>query len=502
MTARLSPDPSNGDGAFRRRCSRRQLLRLGFCAFSGGAATLLAGCQRRIIEIERLVRVEREVTRVVTEIVRETVVVKSFSTPTKETLRPLQEPKPTAPPPTELRICLSQSPFAHFAAQLVPTFEEIFAPVRVSWDPLGGWSLYGKRVLARYAAGDLGDIIEAAPGWVLAYWDAAGIIQPLDDLLAVSRLVPEGLFRGAVRACQRDGRQMALPFLADPGDSLLLGNVRMLAKAGIRTMPNWTLNDLAVVWERFSSQSKQGLAYVARPYLPVAYPLLHLFDAYLFTQDGRQVTSDWTPVVEVLSWLSGLAVSPETACGTTETPRGALEMLISGQAALSRYDFATWWTLHQEEEGLFSAVVFPSHPLTGHHASLAKGRAFCLPVSSRNKVAALEWMQFMLGREIGVQMFLGGYAPPGARAASWTDPRVLQLAPICAQLASLNDQAQAERLPKSLRVAEVYEAWNATVRSVVRQEQSIEEAVESLARRLRDLVRAREPLWNTNPTSM
>jgi len=66
----------------------------------------------------------------------------------------------------------------------------------------------------------------------------------------------------------------------------------------------------------------------------------------------------------------------------------------------------------------------------------------------------------MTGREMGVQMFLRGYAEPGCRSASWRDPRVLERCPICARVADVAETAEPERLPWNLRLAECLQAWH------------------------------------------
>ena len=137
-------------------------------------------------------------------------------------------------------------------------------------------------------------------------------------------------------------------------------------------------------------------------------------------------------------------------------------MLRTGRLAMVRHSFRSLVHLAPvaKEEGEIGAALIPKHPTTGKLGTLASGMAYCITQRTEHPSEAFQWAKFMSSREMGVQAFLGGYADPGCRPTSWKDPRILELYPICEQIADAADAAEAERLPWNLRVAECFDVWN------------------------------------------
>jgi hypothetical protein len=104
--------------------------------------------------------------------------------------------------------------------------------------------------------------------------------------------------------------------------------------------------------------------------------------------------------------------------------------------------------------------LYPAYGSEDRRASLCSGVGYCIGRKSTLAREALRWISYMCAREAGVQMFLGDYAEPGCREASWLDPRVVDRFPLCASLAELCRTAEVERAPWNLRTADCRQAWN------------------------------------------
>lgn len=85
-------------------------------------------------------------------------------------------------------------------------------------------------------------------------------------------------------------------------------------------------------------------------------------------------------------------------------------------------------------------------------------------------------------------MFLGGFADPGCRAASWKDARILERYPICAQIVSAAEVADVERLPANLRISESLEAWNDRIAPLLLGEITPEECAKQIEKHISQIL--------------
>jgi len=472
--------------------TRRGLLergaRLGLGLVSSCA---LGACGQRVIEIERIA--EREITRIVREVVRETVIVEG--TPrvviiegTPRVIERMVEKVVTASPRPEPRRITSPAPkprvnviadvtdygWTRFAMLMTPAFEDLFPNIKMRWRSLSRWDEYPQRIATLYASDQLGDLLEAPLGVLPAIWYEEQIIQPIDDIITADGFDPSGIFKGALAACLYQGKHNALPFISHAGENVLLYNKRLFDQAGIAPPDkDWTLQDLCEAGGELTEDldgdgKRDQFGYAVRYSLPGALPMLHLFGEALFSPDGRQCTIASERGVSCLRWAHDLIHTHRLAPTPAQVERGPLEMFRAGRLAMLRHTFGSLVHLLRTTQGTWEmgATLFPRHPTTGKIATLASGMAYCITRRSRCASDVFQWAKFMSSREMGVQMFLGGYADPGCRPASWKDPRILKLYPICEGIANAANDAEPERLPWNLRVAECMEVWNSELASL------------------------------------
>ncbi len=289
---------------------------------------------------------------------------------------------------------------------------------------------------------------------------------------------------------------MGVPFLCHAGENVLLYNEELFAQRELAPpAADWTLEDLEQTGQQLTRDANgdgsiDQFGYVSSPELPSAYPLLHLFDAHLFSEDGKSSTVTGDDALAFLEWAHGQRHAGQIAPTPAQIERGPLEMFRSGRAAMLRGDLRILMALERmgEDAPPTGSALLPTHPATGKEGTLAQGMAYAITRESDIPQHALQWIRFMCSREMGVQMFLGGYAEPGCRIASWSDPRVLERFPICSRIAEAAEGAESQRLPWNLRTAECLSVWNRGLRAILSNQISIEDGAERMAEEIEEIL--------------
>ena len=485
-----------------RTIPRREILKR--CAKTLGgllAPIALAGC-RRVVQVERLVPVEKEVTKIVREIVRETVIVGGtprvvIATPQVIEKQVTAEPAPH--PPGTLVIDALDYGWTQFAMQMTPAFQEVFPNIKVQWRQVSDWRDHGQAIASSYVSGIAADVVDTLPGTLPALWRSQKMVRPLDDLLETEGFDSEGIFTPALESFRVADEQVGVPFVAHPGEGLLLHRPSLFAQAEVER-PNdaWDLDDLDSVSAKFRSQADAArpavFAHAIDLRLPDAYSLLHLFGGSLLTMDGRHCLADQREATECLSWAHEQIHVKRQTPAATEMVRSRLGMFQDGRLAMMRAGlYRADLMMGQSVDGDLGVSLFPSHPMQGRRGSLLSGVGYCISSETSLASEALLWIKYLCAREMGVQMFLSRYAEPGCRVASWTDPRVLDRFPLCVQLAELCETADQERLPWNLQTGACLEAWNEAWARLYTDGRS-PEATSAAACRLMSLALEKPPL--------
>jgi len=483
----------------RGRLTRRRLLRGAALALSWAGAALLGACGQKIVEVQRIIEVEKEVTkeitRVVDRVVRETVIVAS----TPQVIEKMVEKVVTAQPPAKPRASVVAHATAYgwtvFARQMAPAFEEAYPHITIEWRSVSDWRAYPRQIAEFYAADQLGDLIEGPFGSLPAVWMQAGIIRSLDEIMAADAFDASGLFRAALRACRYQGQQIGLPFVADAGDNVLLYNQDLFQKAEAQPpSADWTLDALAragAALTRSASAEQAAVFGLGLDFaLPSAYPLLHTFDAELISEDGRQTAINNDAGVAFLRWAYEWLHQRRAAPRPAQALAGLDAMFRGGQIAMWRGSLRQLAGMQQAAAATppIGAALFPQHPATGRVGAAASGMAFCLSRRSQAPLNTFQWVKFITSQEMGVRMFLEGYAEPGCRVAAWNDPRILERYPICAALAEAADNAQVIPLPWNLRHAECLDAWNWAIRPLLTNETTPQDCAAQIARKVQQIL--------------
>ena len=454
-----------------RRLSRRDAMHMicGLPLALAGAA-LCSGCGPKVIEVERIV--EREVTKVV----RETVLVQRSPEIIEKTIQ-VEKVVTVTPAPPSTAVLLAHGMtygWTQFAMQMVPAFEEMFPHITVEWARRSDWSEYPQKIAALSASGELGDLIECPPGVLLRAWAEQDLVRGLDTLVSADTFETSGIFDSALDTCRYHNELYGLPFISHPADALLLYRREAFDRAGIEhPRQDWSLEDLSAAAQVLTADSdgdglSERFGYVLRYWGVEVLPMLHLFGAQFFSEDGVECVVDRQEAVDCLAWAYEQIHEHHSAPAPDEVMQGPLTLFSNGRAAMVRHTLRGFRDLLRlEGEAAIGALLFPQHPESGKRGTLSSGMAYCISRHSALAEQALQWIKFMSSREMGAQMFLGGYSYPGSRFASWTDARVLEVLPLCAQLADIMSEAEHPHLPWNLRLGECLEAWKRQIRPLL-----------------------------------
>lgn len=474
------------DGIPMKGLTRRHILR----ALSLGCfAAVGSACARRVVEVERVV--EKEVTTVITEIVRETVIVEGTPKVVERTIAVpmVVTAQPTQRPTVALVVDALDYGWTAFGRAMAPAFEEMFPAIRVEWRATSNWSTYPRRVATLRAAGQLGDVVEVPFGALLSQWHAQEVLQPLDAIMADEHYDTSGVFRGALSACTREGQVMAIPLLTHAGDCLLTYRRSLLDAVGVEPPSReWVLQDLleaaGAVTRGLCAEKPPIYGYGDSYRLPAAYPLMRAFGAELFDAEGRSCTIQSAEGVVFLRWLYDAMHTDSVAPRPHEAEGSMAGMFAEGRLAMVRADLMGYVSLQHLGGEDVDGALLPPLVVEGPPGAVAEGVAYGISARSPHPSEAFQWIRFMCSREMGVQMFLRGYAEPGCRAASWRDPRVLERCPLCARVADVAETAAAERLPWNLRHAECLSVWHAETEQLARGATTPEACAAAVASRI------------------
>ncbi|MGC9360667.1 MAG: ABC transporter substrate-binding protein [Anaerolineae bacterium] len=423
-------------------------------------ASALTACRTRYVEIPRIV--EREVVKVVTQIVRQTVIVPAtpeVETPETTLLPPATEPAPE--PPLTLTLDGMDHGWNALARRMAPAFQELFPGGRLTWRSIAPWPSYAERIAALAASGDLADVIEAPLGTPLLLWAEQGILQPLDELLLAEGYDLQGVFPAALSQATHDDQLYGVPLAAHPGDCLILANADLVDTDAILAEDGTLRLDTSGL----TQSGVQGTDYVLLDdlSLPAGFAVLGAFGAQWLNAWGTQPRLHTSASLKALAWAAAIrreGIVPPT-WKMASTPES---LFTTGQAAILRTSFTGLWLLHRlgRLPSHLHVGLMPVEPPADATAPVGpmEGIAYGLTHACRNTSLALQWIKYMTTREMGVQMLLGGYGPPGARLAAWRDPRVLDHLPAYASLGERAAAIDAPPLPWNLATSACFHAWN------------------------------------------
>lgn len=388
-------------------------------------------------------------------------------TPTA-TFSPTQTPRPqptqgvTLAPPGKIDLVIDavDCSWTRFGQTVSPLFEESFPTIHIVWRSVISWNDYPSLVTRQAAAGDL-DIIQAPIGLMVRAWARFGLIRPLDSLLVPLAETIDDIFSGAIQACTNGGKLYGVPFVASPGENLLLYNRSIFEAAGLELpQSTWTLDDLVYTAYKLyllNAKTPDQFGYVPQYGLPSMLCPLRTFGTDLTNAEGT--SPEISSLLPVLEWYHSLVYESQVFPKPYELIEGPLATFRQGKAAMIRQSFGTLFDMATPDADRFGATLWPSHPQTGARGTYISGLAYCLSSHSPQPSASIEWCKFISSTENGVRMLGEGFNAPGCRISSWNEPSVVRRFPIANESAKIAIETRPEPVPWNLRQTQVYRAW-------------------------------------------
>ena len=307
---------------------------------------------------------------------------------------------------------------------------------------------------------------------VLAKWASQGMVQPLDDALAITGTAPDDYVPEAWQSVRWQDRTFGIPVDWDP-DNLLWYNKKVFAEAGLdpeRPPTTWAeFEAYAGRIDQVENGQIKRLGFV--PWSGWEFndiALGHLFDAGLESGSDRRVTLDTPGMREALQWERdisekfGGASKINSFAYVANATGAAADPLISGRVGMMM--IGDWYLGNRqivgEKEFAETVGVGLMPPRPGGEPFLChSGWAFMMPRGADHKAETMEFVRWMLDDEHFARYFGAalGWAP-AKLSARRTDFYAKD--PMWQAIFDVNAQAGAERqwLPPSPVLAEYYRA--------------------------------------------
>ena len=295
------------------RMTRRDMLRH---AGVGSAALLVAACQPKIVEVEKVVKETVEVEKVVEvekpveveKVVKETVIV---------------EAKPAGKEPVTLRIHTNQGDqwygWMKDAWDLnVGGWKSENPHITLQFEPVAGWTAdYFPKIFTHVAAGTLGDIVWYPPrhrnhiSWGIEY----NIVRDLMPMVEATSFDLSQFYPGVVESSSWEGKFFWMPITSEPSCPVIAYNKTMAGEFGMPEPQNdWTMDDL-VEWGKAGTRDDVwGYHWGHASMHPIAWtPQLRQFGVKMVSDDGKVAFPDSAEALaRALKWRYDLIYTHKT----------------------------------------------------------------------------------------------------------------------------------------------------------------------------------------------
>ncbi len=468
--------------------NRRQLLRN---AALGGAGLLLAACQPKVVEVERIV----EQTVVVTE----EVVVKEAVEVAKEVTRVVEkvvEVEAAERPKVSLLIHTNQGDqwygwMNEAWERNVGGWRSENPHIDLVFEPVAGWTAdYFPKIFTHVAAGTLGDIVWFPPrhrnhiSWGIEY----DIVTDLMPMVEATGYDLDQFYPGVIEASSWEGKYYWMPITSEPSCPVIAYNADMVDELGIPEPQNdWDYMELTEWGVEATHNSVYGYHVGHMSPHPIACtPQYRQFGATMVDETGTQVLPGDSPeaVKRVLQWRHDLIYQHETM------PPPDVEFDVGDMLVAERLVSFTVWPVFINRlpatiVGDKFRVRFFYAPLDSRGAprrNMLNEHVHGVTTFSNNRQEAFEYLTWHSSLEFCVQGLLSGKGAPVGRPDLFADPRALRVFPGLDLLEPIMAEIEPDFFVGNFRGEEFDREWTAQTDLVMLDRIGVDEAVEQIVR--------------------
>ena len=448
--------------------SRRQFLRAGAI---GAAAALVAACQPKVVEVEK------EITKVVEKIVKETVIVEGTPKVVEKMVTQIVKEVVTATPAPKEKVQVSfhtrtgRDGDFYLAEQAL--FHDVQDEIELVLEQTPN-AEYQSKIATLAAGGDLGDAYWGNVFGQLYPFASAGIaldVKPLID--ADPEVDLDNFFDVAIEQTDWNGKLAGLSMGIHPGWTTMYTNITLFEEAGA-PLPKWEWKMLAEwlqaiqlpVKDKDGDGSIDQFGYMFDYSAQNTYTFIRCWGSDWVNPDDRKtsmVLADKT--VEAISFMRDLVHKYKCS------PRQ--EDLLDNMF-INQYT-ASWshgnWAYGQLKTNIADAFEWQGFPMPsgpGGRGSFIGCNTFCLNSSTKHVKEIFEVGKFVVTPESGIRAVKHGMTTP-ARKECWEDP-ILRDDPTLQATKQWLDVATAWTVPGNARALEFRNTFNQGISAVLNGE--------------------------------
>jgi len=498
-----------------RMISRRQVLRkvavLGAgLAFAG---PVLAACGptptpkvvKETVVVKEVVEkpVEKVVTKIVAgtpvkEVVKETVVVEKpvEKVVTKEVVKEVTV-APAAKKPVTLRVHTRQgADLDVFWTEKQKLFLDRYPHVTIKLEVVpGGVEPYAAKMLAVFAANQVGDVIwSASRAGFSRQFMSLGMMRPLDDLMKSEGFDLGLYYPNCIAEVTYEGKVMALPYISEPGNLGIANNLNLMKQRGAKPL-TWdsTLDDLVktAVACQFDENKDGKIDHfgwgVSRTYFAmVAY--FRSFGGDLLSPDGKKCVMYSPEVKATVKWHHDLIYKHKGSLTPAEVEESTDQMFFAGRLGMAQYwPFAVLsWRVTIKDKFQSSFTVNPPGPKG--RGSLLNQHMMSVAAASKSVEEAWAYVKWACSRELVKIGCLEGKRGPVGMASIYHDPDILAKIPEWEEWARIMDNVGPNYIAANLRGREMEDAFNNGIQEIWLNKIGVDEGVSKVAKAVQDVL--------------
>ena len=479
--------------------SRRAFLRGLAVSTSGIGMAVLAGCKPQVVEVTKIVKevvketvivagtpkvVEKEVTKIIEKKVEVTKVV-------EKKVEKVVTATPAPKEPVQLVHYDRNIPQdVEFRKDLAERFHEKHPDiiVKVEVMPEG----YQQTIQARVASRTAGDVWRWGAHFGMGKFVLRGMFYSLDEFVEQDGYDLSVFFPGAIKANTMEGKLWALPVNGHPGWSGLYYMPEMFAEAGIdEPTDEWTYDDVVAAALKLTKDTDGDgktdvYGYWQNGNFPAHLTPLSAFGGWAQNDDGTKATYDTPESRAGIQWIYDVYNKYKVAV-PNPAGRGRLELWGSNKVAmvLSGIWDGSYLRDATPEGKTMKLAPGPIGP-SGERGGAMGANCFPIWRSSEHPYEAWLWNKYICSKEVGIEN-VDRIGEPGLRFDAWEDP-ILANDPMVAPHYGMLKVCKPQPEPANSRTTELRQEVGQVLSGIWIQELTVDEGVAMLQEKTQEIL--------------